>query len=424
MELYGSPHRNDPHVRCRRRLRFVIGVVRLVVDAEANRPALWGTLIEDYTEVADITSPGAGGKGDPNRVGCGWSYWDRRRITAVDASSCAPYRLGRISVKISVRIQFSLVLGMSTSKAGGFFELSQLRCFVAAAEELHFGQAAARLNMTQPPLSRQIQLLEQVLGVKLLDRNSRIVRVTPAGRVFLLEARRILRLSDSAALTTRRTASGEAGTVTLGFTAAAGYNLLPRLIGLFKSRLPNVNISLMEMVTTEQIEALLTRRIDLGLMRPLVDRAEFSKLLVATEPLVAALPSGDARLAKNSLSIADFDQLPLIMYAQEGARYSHDILERLFDIFHVTPVYVQHLSQVHSMLALVHSGLGAALVPEAATSLHFDGVHFRPVTTRPAHPLEFYAAWRSDHDNPALEPLLDLMRLTFALTSEPVTESA
>src|SRR6201996_6638813 len=124
------------------------------------------------------------------------------------------------------------------------FELRQLRCFVAAAEELHFGRAAARMNMTQPPLSRQIQLLEHVLGVKLLDRTSRLVKVTPAGRVFLLEARRILRLVESAALTSRRTASGESGTINMGFTAVSGYTFLPRLVSLCTARLPNVNLLL------------------------------------------------------------------------------------------------------------------------------------------------------------------------------------
>src|SRR4029079_12536513 len=91
------------------------------------------------------------------------------------------------------------------------FELLQLRCFVAAAEELHFGRAAARLHMTQPPLSRQLQILERILGVKLLERTSRAVRLTPAGRTFLPEARRILQLADSAAVSTRRTSDGEAG---------------------------------------------------------------------------------------------------------------------------------------------------------------------------------------------------------------------
>jgi DNA-binding transcriptional LysR family regulator len=293
---------------------------------------------------------------------------------------------------------------------GSMFELRQLRCFVAAAEELHFGRAAARVNMTQPPLSRQIQLLERVLGVKLLDRTSRTVKLTPAGRVFLLEARRILRLTESAALTTRRVASGETGTISLGFTAAAGYHFLPRLIILCRSRLPNVNIVLKEMVTVDQVEALLTGRVDVGLLRPPIDRAEFDTMRVTTEPLLAALPSGDPRLAKASLTLEDFGDQPFIMYSLESSEYFHSMLVKLFDGAAVSPNYVQHLSQIHSILGLVQSGLGAALVPEAASNLHFDDIHFRVVHTRPARPVELYIAWRADNDNPALEPLLQLLR--------------
>src|ERR1700743_982343 len=199
------------------------------------------------------------------------------------------------------------------------FELRQLRCFVAAAEELHFGRAAARMNMTPPPLSRQIQLLEHVLGVKLLDRTSRAVKLTPAGRVFLLEARRILRLTESAALATRRIASGEAGTITLGFTAASGYSFLPRLLLRRASHAPNIDVALKEMVSTDQVESLLTGRIDVGLLRPPIDRSEFTTLRVASERLVAALPFGDSRLTQASLTLKDFDGRPLVMYAPEGA---------------------------------------------------------------------------------------------------------
>ena len=290
------------------------------------------------------------------------------------------------------------------------FELSQLRCFVAVAEELHFGRAAMRLNMTQPPLSRQVQLLERILGVVLLDRTSRSVRLTPAGRSFLIEARRILRLAESASLATRRIASGEAGRVAIGFTAASGYSFLPKLVELARERLPTVDLALREMVTGEQIEALLTGRIDLGLIRPPLNRPEFDKLRVMTEPLVAALPAGDPRLDKAIVSLADFDALPMIMYAPEGAGYFHGMLSGLFDAAGVSPLQVQHMSQIHSMLALVHARIGAAVVPEAATRLHFDGVEFRPLDITPARPVELFVAWRRDNDNPSLKPLLDLFR--------------
>jgi DNA-binding transcriptional LysR family regulator len=289
------------------------------------------------------------------------------------------------------------------------FELSQLRCFVAVAEELHFGRAAMRLNMTQPPLSRQVQLLERILGVVLLDRTSRSVRLTPAGRSFLIEARRILRLAETAALATRRIASGDAGRVAIGFTAASGYSFLPKLVDLGRTKLPNVDLALREMVTGEQIEALLTGRIDLGLIRPPLNRPEFDKLRVMTEPLVAALPSGDPRLSKAVLSLSDFDARPMVMYAPEGAGYFHGMLSALFDGAGVSPQHVQHMSQIHSILALVHARIGAAVVPEAATRLHFDGVEFRPLDITPAQPVELYVAWRRDNDNPSLKPFLALI---------------
>jgi DNA-binding transcriptional LysR family regulator len=140
------------------------------------------------------------------------------------------------------------------------YELSQLRCFVAVAEDLHFGHAAARLHMTQPPLSRQVQLLELALDVRPLERNSRSVRLTPAGRAFLPEARRILRLAEEAALVAKRVARGEAGSVTTGFTAGASYDFVPRLVSLASAELPDVDLVLKELVTRDQLEALSSNR--------------------------------------------------------------------------------------------------------------------------------------------------------------------
>ncbi|TXC71999.1 LysR family transcriptional regulator [Sphingomonas ginsenosidivorax] len=285
------------------------------------------------------------------------------------------------------------------------FELSQLRCFVAAAEELHFGRAALRLNMTQSPLSRQIQLLERILDVTLLERTSRQVSLTPAGRVFLIEARRIVRLAESAALSARRVAKGDAGRVAIGFTAVSGYNLVPQIVAQARAGLPNIELELREMVTTDQVDALLTGLIDIGFVRPPLDRHEFDTACVLVEPLVVALPSGDPRQSKAVLELSDFDGLPLIMYARQGAGYFHAMLMRLFEDAGVTPQYVQHVTQIHSMLGLVHAGLAAAIVPESASGLHMNDVQFRRLATTPERPVELHMAWRRDNRNPVLEPM-------------------
>lgn len=296
---------------------------------------------------------------------------------------------------------------------GRMFELSQLRCFVAAAEELHFGRAAQRLNMTQSPLSRQIQLLERILGITLLERTSRQVSLTPAGRVFLIEARRIVRLAESAALSARRVAKGDTGKVAIGFTAVSGYSLVPRIVAQARARLPNIDLELREMVSGDQVDALLTGLIDIGFVRPPVDRHEFDTLCVAREPLVVALPPGDPGLGKAEFALADFDDEPLIMYSREGAGYFHNMLLRLFDDAGVSPLYVQHVTQIHSMLGLVQAGLAAAVVPQSASGLHLIDVQFRTLQTEPEAPVELHMAWRRDNANPALEP----MRLLCAQTA-------
>jgi DNA-binding transcriptional LysR family regulator len=291
------------------------------------------------------------------------------------------------------------------------FELSQLRCFVVVAEELHFGRAATRLHMTQPPHSRQIQLLEHQIGVQLLERSSRNVRLTPAGRGFLPEARTILRLAESASLAARRVARGEEGGVTIGFTASSGYQFLPGLIVECRKHLPGVAVTLNEMVTMEQIEALASGRLDLALLRPHSATADFETRCVVREALVVALPASHP-LARGRLpTLADFDHAPFLTYSPLEARYFYDLVATTFSRAGIQPDYIQHVSQMHSILALVRAGLGAALIPEAATSLRFEGVTCRPVKNlRPARPVELYMAWKRDNDNPALARLLDACR--------------
>ena len=296
------------------------------------------------------------------------------------------------------------------SGCASMFDLSQLRCFVAVAEELHFGRAATRLNMTQPPLSRQIQVLEHIIDAPLLERTSRSVRLTPAGRSFLPEARRILKLAESASQVARRIALGKTGSLKIGFTAAAAYGFLPELIAACRARLPEVDFSLKEMVSGDQLEALASGQIDAGLLRPPIARPELLTRRVVAEPLLAAIPDKHPLAAAETVSIGDFDGQPFVMYSPYESRYFHDLLVAQFARAQILPRYVQHLSQIHSILTLVRAGLGLALVPESAARLRFDGVLLRPIRTQPARPVELHLAWRRDDDIPLLPSFLAITR--------------
>jgi DNA-binding transcriptional LysR family regulator len=289
-------------------------------------------------------------------------------------------------------------------------DMSHLRCFVAVAEELHFGRAAARLNMTQPPLSRQIQVLERILNVALLERTSRVVKLTAAGRSFLPEARRILRQTDQAVSIARRIDSGAIGTVRIGFTAATAYSFLPALITACQAELPNVSLVLNEMVTHDQLEALLSGELDIGLLRPPIARAELVAVRVLAEPLLAALPAEHPLAAAVSVDLRDFDQQPFIMYSSHGARYFHDALTALFAEHGVQPRYVQHLVQIHSMLALVRAGVGVTIVPKSAEALGYQGVVLRPLAARRQKSIELDLVWRNDSANTLALQIVELAK--------------
>lgn len=289
------------------------------------------------------------------------------------------------------------------------FDLNQLRCFIAVAEELHFGRAAERLNMTQPPLSRQIQILERILDVMLLERTSRSVRLTPAGASFLPEARRILRLAEGAALMTRRVAEGKSGSIRVGFTAASAYSHLPDLIAACLLQVPDIDLSLKEMVSSAQIAALGAGEIDAGLLRPPIP-VGMERLRLAAEQLLAAVPERHPLAGRERLRLEDFADQAFIMYAPYEARYFHDLVAELFARDAFQPKYVQHLTQIHTILALVRSGIGMALVPEAAANLNVKGVVLRSLEQPLPRPVELFLVWRKDNDNPLLPVLAGLAR--------------
>ena len=288
------------------------------------------------------------------------------------------------------------------------YTLEQLRGLVAVAEELHFGRAAARLRMTQPPLSRQIQKLEAAVGAHLLDRDSRRVSLTPAGEVFLSEARRILALAEAAPNLAQRVSSGSRGLVRLGFTAASTFGILGPLLNELARQLPEVHLDLSEMVSREQIAALSTEELDLGLARPPFDAATFGSRLLHREALLVAVPEGHRliRLGR-PLAAADIAAEPLIMHSPQQARYFYDLVISMIPVAHDNVVH--SVSQVMTMLWLVAAGRGIAFVPASATRLGIPDVAYAALRTPVAEPVELHLLWPRGSRNPALARVLHVL---------------
>jgi DNA-binding transcriptional LysR family regulator len=285
------------------------------------------------------------------------------------------------------------------------FTFDQLAGFIAVAEELHFGRAAERLNMTQPPLSRQIQKLEKIVGAELLERDNRKVELTHAGQTFLEEARRLMALAERAPVTARRIASGRSGILRIGFTAASGFSILGPLLEELSGIIPDVDVDLQELVTGDQLNGLLTGELDLGLARPPFDKETFDSHLLYRESMVLAVPSGHPlTLLARDISPEDFREEPLIMHSATQARYFYDLVVRTLPFNHANVVHT--VSQILTMVSLVAAKRGLAFVPHSATLLGIKGVEFLPLAVSDSEQVELHAIWNRRITNPALARLL------------------
>jgi DNA-binding transcriptional LysR family regulator len=280
-------------------------------------------------------------------------------------------------------------------------DLGQVRCFVAAATELNFRRAAALLNMTQPPLSRQIQLLEDNLGVMLFERIGRTVKLTTEGRVFLADATRLLNLAEQAESTVRRASKGKTGRVRLGFTGAAGYELIPELLVAAADVLPEIDVVLLELVSAAQIEAFAANTIDLGFLRPLPSRQKLEFLLVDEEPLIVALPKRHMLCQFEQIALKQLDEQPFIMHSPTQGKYFHDRIMGMLATEGVNLNIAQYIDQTPTILSLVRAGLGVAILPASAQRFHYDNVEFRFIAQHSIQ-AEMSMAWRPDQDNPAV----------------------
>ena len=290
------------------------------------------------------------------------------------------------------------------------FELAQLRCFTTVATELNFRRAAERLNMTQPPLSRQIQLLEHHLGVELFTRSPASVPLTAAGGAFFIEAQNLLEQAQQAAVAARRFAQGDIGSVTISFVGSAVYEFLPKVIAEARLKQPQVKIVLAEMNTYQQHEALRARRIDLGIVRsPLLETGYATECLVR-EPFVLAVPAGHPLASAESVSVQALDGQPFLMYSHAAYPPFNELLTGMLRSARVAPQFVQWLGSSLTILALVNAGMGLALVPRCATSVVFKQVVFREIDLGEGVQSELHLVWREDNDNPAFTMLLEGIR--------------
>jgi DNA-binding transcriptional LysR family regulator len=276
-------------------------------------------------------------------------------------------------------------------------DIRQLRYFVAVAERLHFGRAAAALHISQPPLSRAIRSLEEQLGAQLLARSRRKVELTPEGARFYDEAKRLLGQLERAAREVGSMAAGESGRLRLGFVSLADYGVLPGLLKAFKAARPGVSLALREMLSPEQAAALAAGELDFGLLLPPVAQptsGDFEHLVVQSEKFVAALPARHAAARRRGrVAMRELAGEAFVMVPREIAPGLYDIVAGLAERAGFSLQVAQEAIQMQTVVSLVSSGLGVAIVPASIANLGRRGVVYRELAD--AHPrLDLWLAWR------------------------------
>lgn len=291
--------------------------------------------------------------------------------------------------------------------------LRHLRYFIAVADELHFGRAAERLGISQPPLSQQIRQLERTVSAQLLRRSNRRVELTEAGRVFLAEARAILAQTERAVDLAQRAARGEAGELRIGFTASATLSSkIPRAISAFRRARPAVHLQLEEMHTLQQIDALMAERLHLGIIRPaplppaLTERRLFSDPLVAVmrrdHPLLATLPPG-GRLPLKRLA-----EEPFVAFRRDAGTGVYDQVIALCLAADFSPRISQEAAEPSTLIGLVSAGLGVSLLPASYAHIHAEDVVYVPLQDAGAAS-EIHMVQRRDERSPLVDAFARLL---------------
>jgi DNA-binding transcriptional LysR family regulator len=291
------------------------------------------------------------------------------------------------------------------------FDFRQLRYFVAVAEELSFTRAAQRLHISQPPLSQQIQSLEQDLGVRLLERNKRNVALTEPGRLFLEQSRQILAKADEARSRVTEAAAGFSGQLRLAYTVSVSFHpALPQTLLRFGQAAPNVRVLLSEMYTEPQFAALRAGQIDVGFVRDEpshdVDAQALRLTIIDREPLLLAVPSGHRLAQRDVIEFGELAGERFIVQPRELAATLYDRLVQLAAKADFHPTVRQQAQQLNGVIALVAAGIGLALVPSSMQAVQLAGVSYVALNDPDAY-LLLAVASRSDNASPVLAQFLE-----------------
>lgn len=290
-------------------------------------------------------------------------------------------------------------------------ELRQLRYFATLAEELHFGRAAARLHISQPPLTRQIQQLEEELGTPLFNRNTRGVELTLAGKSLFADARRILGQVSAAKERTCKAGRGQVGRLDVGIYGSAILSHIPQVLLRFRDCYPEVEIVLHQSTKAEQIEALRQKTLTVGFNRHVPAEPDIMVETMFYEPLVVALGRGNPLARRKTLLVEEFADQPLILYPSNTRPGFADDVMALFLEADLKPNVIQEVTDFVTAIALVACGFGVCVTPKAASSLRLPGVVYRPIDALPEPPsIELACLYRRDDESPILAAFLDVAR--------------
>jgi DNA-binding transcriptional LysR family regulator len=298
------------------------------------------------------------------------------------------------------------------SRKTSLIELRLWRQFLAVAEELHFGRAARRLNMTQPPLTQAIAQLEVLLELRLFDRTKRSVQLTAAGAALVPEARDLLARAQALPAYARASADGEAGRLRLAFVSTVGFDLLPHWVRAFREQYPKVQLELIEATGDVQLQAFERGEIDAGFMlhSPGFAPPGLASRRISQEPLVVALPEQSGLASQTALALKDLLEQPLVIFPR---RILPSLYDAIFAMYHAAgklPRVAQEAIQMQTIVNLVSAGLGVAWVPESVRQFQRPGVVYRDVPAArpgkaraPAVPgCETSLVWAAQSANPAL----------------------